>query len=72
MGRSVSLLACSWPDTEHMSLLNAVLLIGKRRIQRPHRECMRARGLVQVGLDRGIECPQCLVIQIIQKIPEQA
>ena len=57
MRRGACLLTRTWPDTEHMSLLDTVLLIGKRGIQRPDRECMRARGFVQVGLDCSIECP---------------
>ena len=37
MRRRACLLTRSWPDTEHMSLLDAILLIGERGIQRAGR-----------------------------------
>ena len=66
------LFALTRPDTEHMCLFNTVLLIGERGIERAHGKCMCTCGFVQERSNCGIECPQCLVIEVIQKIPEQA
>lgn len=65
------LLARAWPDTEHVGLGNTILLVGERRIQRANGECMRPCGFVQKWPNGRIERTQSLIIQVIQKIPEQ-
>ncbi len=60
------------PAREQMWLINAVPLIGNRRIRCSHRKCMCQRARMQIGPQRLIEGLQALIIKIIGVIPEQA
>jgi len=64
--------SCTRADTEHMGLVDAILLIRERGIQSANREGMCTSGFVKVGFNRLVERPQSLVIQVVQEIPEQA
>lgn len=69
---SACLLTRTRPDAEHVCLLDPVLLIGKPGIQGPHCKCVAPRPFVKVRADRDVKRTQCLVIEVIQKIPEKA
>lgn len=72
MRRGAELFARARTNVEHMGLRYAILLIGKRRIQGAYGKRMRTGGFMQKRPNGGVKSSQRLVIQVIQKIPEQA
>ena len=71
MGAGARLFGGTWTDTEHMRLLNPVLLIGERCIQRADSKGMRPGALVDIRLECEVKRAQCLVVKVVEEIPEQ-